>query len=78
MKFEYEDNQNTRYELTIDEEKYPNHIDIIVRRSGGIGGYAWLHQIKDGKIVWRQDGFPYVADEAKQWIQRAVKLLVFM
>jgi hypothetical protein len=81
MKFEFEQPDNSyRYEFHFLKE-FPGYIDVQVHTKGvrGGGAAAWLHPIKDGQIIWRQDGGYdlHLTPEAKEYISKIVKLLVF-
>lgn len=81
MKFEFESkDSHYRYEFHFFKE-FPGYVDIQTHTKGirGAGAAAWLHPIKDGKIIWRLDGGEYLhlTPEAKEYISKIVKLLAF-
>ena len=76
MSFTFKNKDNSlQYTFTFRKE-WPSYIDIITHKGFG-GGKAWLHQIKDKKIIWRNDDFMELSEEAKAYISKIVKLLVF-
>jgi len=71
----YDKENNLKHTFTFRKE-WPGYIDIITHKD--IGGKAWLHRIKDKKIIWRYDDFMELSEEAKAYISKIVKLLVFV
>jgi hypothetical protein len=79
MKFEFfSKDGNHRYEFHF-YKMHPGYVDIQTYTYGSLGASAWLHQIKNGQIIWRQDGGYdlHLTPEAKEYISKIVKLLVF-
>ena len=71
----YDKENNLKHTFTFRKE-WPGYIDIITHKS--YGGTAWMHRIKDHKIIWRSDDVLELSEEAKTYISKIVKLLVFI
>lgn len=81
MKFEYWNTDGSyRYEF-IFQARFPGYVEIRSYERGCLGGNAWLHAIKDGKIIWRNDDFMRLSEEAKDYainvVARYEKLKAF-
>lgn len=81
MKFEYSNPDGSyRYEFIISAD-WPGYVDIRSYRRGYLGGNAWLHMIKDDKIIWREDDFMRLSEDAKEYardvVMRHYKLKAF-
>jgi len=79
IKFDYTNVDGSyRYEFVF-RSQYPGKVDIYScdPRTPGIAYRAWLHPIKDGKIIWRYDDFLNISQEAKDYINKIVKLRAF-
>lgn len=55
--------------------EFPYHVDIRADITS-IGYSAWLHEIKDGKVVLRNDIF--LSKDAEQFINRVIGMMVLM
>lgn len=51
----------------------PGWIDIQTKETGYAGRSAWIHKIVDDKIIWRQDDFLKLTQEAKDYIATIVR-----
>jgi hypothetical protein len=74
MKFEYKNKDGSyRYEFHF-RVRWPHYVDIVSYQKGYLGCYAWMHQIKDRKIIWRNDNdqFLHLSDEAKEYISKII------
>ena len=68
--------QNIKHEFWL-SDNHPGYVKIVTYNEYSLGGQEWLHMIKNGKIIWRNDDFMRLSKEAKQYIQRIVGLIVF-
>lgn len=56
---------------------FPNMVDVRKQNTGAFHNQTcWLHLIEDGKIRLRTDDF--ISPEARQFIDRIIKLKVLM
>lgn len=55
--------------------RFPYHVDIHTDNTS-TGYSAWMHEIKDGKVVLRNDIF--LSKDAEQFINRVIGMRVLM
>jgi hypothetical protein len=53
------------------------YIEIRTYQYMQTGCAAWLHDIKNDEVVWRHDDFLELSPEAKDYINKIVKLKAF-
>jgi hypothetical protein len=75
MQYKFIDKNKNSYIFKFLES--PNHIDVFYKNNEN-SSYprAWIHQIKDGKIVQRFS--PWLSAEAEDYINRIIQLRIFI
>jgi len=58
--------------------RHPEYVEIYTYTKGIVGPKCWLHLIKDRKIIWRQDDWMDLTQEAKDYVSHLVKLRAFL
>jgi hypothetical protein len=79
LSFEYRSpNVNYRHIFLFNKGEV-GYVDILTFIDGQGGGAAWLHPIKDGKIVLRSDNNHYMQllPDAVEFINKLIKLKAF-
>lgn len=71
------DSDTTRYDARYVSSDGKLYLDVEVYNPGYSGGAVWMHLIKEDNVVWRQDGWPKISEEAKQYFQKMVSLRAF-
>jgi hypothetical protein len=80
-RFDYQENGSPYRHSFVFDDAVPGRVDIhthFLYDPPGAGYHAWIHQIKDGQIVWRVDDFLHLSTGAMVYGNRLVKLLVFL
>ena len=75
MVFTYENKDGSYKYDFIFNIKWKSYIDIISYKKGCLGridSSGWMHLIKDGKIIWRNDDSLNLSPEAKEYISDIV------
>jgi hypothetical protein len=57
---------------------FSEHVEIYTYTKNISGPKCWLHLIKDGEIIWRQDNWMEITPEAKNYINKILKLRAFL
>ena len=78
FKFKNKDGPFSAYSYSfVFRKDYPDYIDILTYDDLP-GAKCWLHLIKDGIIIWREDDWMCLSPEAKNYVSKLVKLKVFL
>jgi hypothetical protein len=78
MQFEYR-SPGSQYRHVFEfDKKWPDYVDIRTYSDYAPGATAWLHKIRDGKIIWRQDDTLHLSPDAKTYISKFVRMKAFL